>query len=189
MIHALRALLSDFLSTLVFLAIATATGDPRLAIIAGMATGLAQLVLQRMRRREVGATQWAGLVLTLAFGGAALALHDPRFVMAKPSVIHAALGAVMLRRGWMARYLPERAVSILPPALVIGAGHMWAALMFALSAANLVVALTLPLWVWAWFISIGAFGAKLVMLLGQYVLFRRTARGIIRQRNAIAVTA
>lgn len=188
MITALRELFSDFLSTLVFLAIAAATGRPALAIVAGMATGLTQLVVQHVRQREIGAMQWAGLVLTLAFGGAALALHDPRFVMAKPSLIHAALGVVMLRRGWMARYLPDGAVRLLPAGLVIGAGYAWAALMFGLAIANLVVALTLPLWVWAWFISIGAFGAKLLMLVAQYVLFRRTAR-IMRAQRTVPLTA
>ncbi len=189
MIHALRALLSDFLSTLVFLVLAAATGRPAIAVVAGMATGVAQLVLQYVRRREIGVMQWAALALTLVFGGAALLLHDPRFVMVKPSFIHVALGAVMLRRGWMAHYLPERAMSILPAALVISAGYAWAALMFGLGTANLVVAWTLPLWVWAWFISIGAVGAKLVMLLGQYVVFRRTARTVTRGPRAVAMTA
>jgi intracellular septation protein A len=176
MINVLRLLLADFLSTLVFVA------------IAAVATGMAQLLSCLLRQRPIDAMQWLGVLLTLVFGTATIALHDPRFIMAKPSIIYFALGAVMLRRGWLARYLPEHVVHILPPSLIIGAGRAWAMLMFGLGVTNLVVALTLPLWVWTWFISIGALGAKLVMLLGQYVLFRRIARGIIRQRNAIVVT-
>jgi intracellular septation protein len=94
----------------------------------------------------------------------------------------------MLRRGWMVRYLPERAVQILPAGLVVGAGYAWAMLMFGLALVNGVIALTLPMWIWGWFISIGVVGAKLVMLLVQYALFRWTARTIVRRRDiAVAV--
>lgn len=187
MIMALRLLLADFLSTLVFLVIAAATGNARLAVVAAVATGLIQLLLQLIRHQPIDAMQWFSLLLTLMFGGATLALHDPRFIMAKPSAIHAALGAIMLRRGWMVRYLPDGVARRLPPGLIIGAGQAWAVLMFGLGAANLMVALTLPLWVWSWFISIGALGVKLIMLLGQYVLFRWVAGRHIRTQQDVAL--
>ena len=60
---------------------------------------------------------------------------------------------------------------------------------FSLAATNLLVALTLPLWVWAWFISIGVPGAKLVMPVGQYVVFRRAARARNRADAGIIVAA
>ena len=47
-----------------------------------------------------------------------------------------------------------------------------AALMFVLGALNIVIALTLPFGVWAWFVSIGAIGAKIVAFLVQYAIFR-----------------
>ena len=158
-------------------------------MIAAVATGVVQLVLQLARGRPVDAMLWFSVLLTLMLGSVTIALHDPRFIMVKPSLIHAALGAVMLRRGWLARYLPAHAASVLPPALVIGAGRAWAALMFGLAAANLVIALTLPLWVWAWFISVGAIGAKFVLFLGQYVLFRRVARRTTQRDHVVALTA
>ncbi len=149
MILALRALLVDFLSTLVFIAIAGLTGQPRLAVIAAVATGLGQMLLQLARNRPIDAMQWFGLLLTLVFGTIALAFHDLRFIMVKPSIIHFALGAIMLRRGWMARYLPDSAAGSLPAELLDGAGHAWAALMFCLGGINLIVAFTMPLWVWS----------------------------------------
>jgi intracellular septation protein A len=189
MIHSLRLLLADFLSTLVFLIIATVTGQARLAVIAAVATGLIQLLLRLVRYQPIDALQWFSMLLTLIFGSATLALHDPRFIMAKPSIIHAAVGAIMLRRSWVARYLPARAVITLPPGLVIGAGRAWAALMFGLGIANLMVALTMPFWAWTWFISAGAFGAKVVMLCGQYIVFRSVARRAHRRNPATAVAA
>ena len=176
MIAALRILLADFLSTLVFLGFIAVTGQARVAVVAAVAVGLLQLLRQLLRHRPIDAMQWFGLLLTLVLGGATLAFHDPRFIMVKPSLIHAALGTIMLRRGWLARYLPERAARALPPGMIIGAGFAWAMLMFALSAANLVVALALPMRVWGWFISIGLLAAKLVMLLAQYAMFRHAAR-------------
>jgi intracellular septation protein A len=184
MIHAVRLVLADFLSTFVFVVIAAVTGQARLAVVAAVATGVGQLLLQLMRGQQVDAMRWFGVLLTLAFGSATIALHDPRIVMVKPSIVHCALGVVMLRRGWMVRYLPARAVAVLPPALVVGAGRVWAVLMFGLAVANLAVALTLPLGVWGWFISVGALGAKLIMLFGQYVVFRVVARRRMTLRSS-----
>ncbi len=189
MINAARLLLADFLSTLVFLAIATITGQARNAVIAAVATGLVQLLLRLLRHQPIDAMQWFGLLLSLLFGAATIALHDQRFIMAKPSFIHFALGTIMLRRGWMRRYRPEGTARALPPSLISGAGQAWALLMFGLGAANLAVALTLPLWVWSWFISIGALGAKRTMLLAQYVMFRRTAAARTRQHLGITAAA
>jgi intracellular septation protein len=189
MINALSLLLADFLSTLVFLAIAAATGQARIAVIAAVATGLVQLLLRLLRRQPIDPMLWFGLLLTLIFGAATIVLHDPRFIMAKPSIIHFVLGTIMLRRGWMIRYLPEGAVRMLPPSLIIRAGQAWALLMFGLGAANLVVALTLPLWVWAWLISIGALAAKLIMLFGQYVMLRRATSARTRQQSGVTMPA
>ena len=136
MTHAVRLVLADFLSTFVFVVIAAVTGQARLAVVAAVATGLGQLLLQLIRGRQVDAMLWFGVLLSLAFGSATIALHDPRFVMVKPSIVHCALGVVMLRRGWMVRYLPARAVAVLPPALVVGAGRVWAVLMFGLAVAE-----------------------------------------------------
>ena len=46
-----------------------------------------------------------GLVVVL--GGATMLTQNPRFMMVKPTIIHLAVAAVMLRPGWMIRYLPE----------------------------------------------------------------------------------
>jgi intracellular septation protein len=44
--------------------------------------------------------------------------------------------------------------------------------MIALGALNLLVALTMSIQAWAWFITVGAVGAKVVAFLVQYWVFR-----------------
>jgi intracellular septation protein len=87
-------------------------------------------------------------------------------------VIHWAIGAVMLRHGWMTRYLPPIARDNLPQSVMVYAGYAWAALMFVLGAINLVVATTMSFQAWAWFITFGAIGAKVVAFFVQYAIFR-----------------
>jgi intracellular septation protein len=105
-------------------------------------------------------------------------------VMIKPSIVHFAVGAVMLRHGWMVRYLPPVVRENIPEPVLVGAGYAWAALMFALGALNIVIALTLPFTVWAWFISVGAIGAKIVAFLVQYAIFHAILRRKLRKAGA-----
>jgi intracellular septation protein len=100
---ALLRLAEDFLSTIVFLAVYLPTGALLPAVGAAIAVGLARVALLKWRRRPVDAMQGLSLGLVVAFGAAALITDDSRFMMAKPSVIHFAVGAVMLRPGWMIR--------------------------------------------------------------------------------------
>ena len=58
--------------------------------------------------RPIDAMQWLALGLVAVLGAATLITQNGRFIMAKPTAIHWAIGTVMLRRGWMARYLPPR---------------------------------------------------------------------------------
>ena len=85
-----------------------------------MGLGMAQIGWQYARRQPIGSLQWLSMVLILASGTATCFTHDPRFVMLKPSVIYCIVGAVMLRRGWMNRYLPERAAPVADVATAFG---------------------------------------------------------------------
>ncbi len=57
---------------------------------------------------------YASLALVVVLGGATLLTKDPRFVLAKPSIGHFAIGAIMLRKGWMLRYLPPIVSETIP---------------------------------------------------------------------------
>ena len=177
---ALGQLLSDFLSAIVFLVIYGSTDNLYLATGAAIAVSLAQFTVFKMRGEPVDAMQWLVLGMVVVLGSATLITEDSRFVMMKPSIVHFAVGAVMLRRGWMMRYLPPIVRDNIPESVLLAAGYAWAALMFALGALNIVIALTLPFRVWAWFISVGAIGAKIVAFLLQYVIFRTILRRKLR---------
>jgi len=177
---ALAQLLSDFLSAIVFLIIYGSTENLYVATGTAIAVSLAQFTVSKIRRRPVDAMQWLVLGMVVVLGTATLITQDSRFIMIKPSIVHFAVGAVMLRRGWMMRYLPPIVRDNIPESILVSAGYAWAALMFTLGALNLVIALTLPFRVWAWFIAVGAIGAKVVAFLVQYVVFRTIVRRNLR---------
>jgi intracellular septation protein A len=177
---ALAQLAEDFLSTLVFLAVYLVFRDLAFAIGSALAVGAAQFGWMIWRRRPIELMQWLSLALVVVLGGAALMTDDPRFVMAKPSMVHFAIGAVMLRRGWMARYMPAILQDRIPESVFVVSGYAWAALMFILGLSNLYIAAYCSFAVWAWFISVGAIGAKIAALGVQYGVFQ-----VLMRRRAV----
>jgi intracellular septation protein len=173
---ALQQLLSDFLSAIVFLAVYGLGGSITLATTTAVGVGLAQVAVMKLRGRPIDLMQWLALGLVLVLGAATLITQDSRFIMVKPTVIHCAIGAVMLRHGWMTRYLPPIARDNLPVGVMVKAGYAWAALMFLLGGLNLFIAVTMSFQAWAWFISFGAVGAKVAAFLVQYLVFRSIVR-------------
>ena len=177
---ALRQLAEDFLSAFVFLGLYLATGNLPLAVGIAMAIGASQLALAKWRGRRLEVMQWLSLGLVITLGAVTLMTNDPRFIMAKPSLIHFAIGAVMLRRGWMDRYLPPLVKNNLPQRVILLTGYAWAGLMFVLGLANLYVAANYSPVAWGYFLSIGATGAKIVAFLAQYVVFQLLVRRHLR---------
>jgi intracellular septation protein A len=110
--------------------------------------------------------------------------NDPRFVMIKPSIIYAIVGVVMLKPGWMNRYLPPIARELVPDVAVIF-GFVWAGLMFASAALNLIVALNFSVATWAKVMSVYGPVSKLVLFAVQYPTMRAVA--IRRRRAGVAV--
>jgi intracellular septation protein A len=178
---AVRQLLWDFLTAIVFLAVYGLSGNLYLATSVAVGTAVVQFAVIRLQGRSIDSMQWLALGLAVVLGLATLITHDSRFMMAKPSIIHAAIGVVMLRPGWMIRYLPPIARDNLPEPLMVKAGYAWAALMFGLAALNLIIATAFEFRIWAWFISFGAVGAKVAAFLAQYAVFRAIVRRKLRQ--------
>src|SRR5260370_30137557 len=114
---------------------------------------------------------YASLALVVVLGSVTLLTQDPRFVLAKPSIAHFAIGAIMLKRGWMLRYMPPIVAETIPEYITI-AGYAWAALMFALGLGVIAVASTGYLKLWAFYVSVVALRATLAPLAQQYVAFR-----------------
>src|SRR4029077_2130606 len=162
---------ADFFSTILFLAIYLSTDNVLLATGVAIAGAIAQVIYSRLKGKPVGYMTWASLALVIVLGSATLLTQDPRFVLAKPSIAHFAIGAIMLKRGWMLRYMPPLVAETIPEYVTI-AGYAWAALMFALGAGVIAVASTGDIKLWAFYVSVVAIGAKVAAFAVQYVAFR-----------------
>ncbi|MES2198230.1 MAG: septation protein IspZ [Pseudomonadota bacterium] len=164
-------LAQDFFSTILFLAIYLITDNVVLATAVAIAGAVAQVIYSRVKGQPLSYMTWASLGLVIVLGGATLLTHDPRFVLAKPAIGHFAVGAIMLKRGWMLRYMPPIVTETVPE-YVTAAGYAWAALMFVLGAGTIAVAATGDLKLWAFYISVVLIGAKVAAFGVQYVAFR-----------------
>jgi intracellular septation protein len=164
-------LLLDMASTLFFLVLVLLTGNVPLSVVFATALGVAQIGWQFSRQKQIDALQWVSLVLVLGSGAATLITSDPRFVMLKPSVIYLIVGIVMLKPGWMNRYLPPVAMEVVPDIAVIF-GYVWSGLMFFSAALNIAVALTFSLLTWAWFMPIYVIVSKAALFLIAYATMR-----------------
>jgi intracellular septation protein len=162
---------ADFFSTILFLAIYLATDNVLLATGVAIAGAIAQVIYSRVKGKELGSMTWASLALVIVLGSATLLTHDPRFVLAKPAIGHFAIGAIMLKRGWMLRYLPPIVTQNIPEYVTL-AGYAWAALMFALGAGTIGIAMTGDMKLWTFYVTVVLVGAKIAAFAIQYIAFR-----------------
>ena len=178
-------LLSDFLSTIVFLVLFAITGDVLLATVVAVLAALAQLIYARIKGIRLDVMTWASLALVIALGAATLLTHDPRFVLLKPSIGHFAIGGIMLRKNWMLRYMPPLVVENAPDLITLS-GYAWAALMFVLGAGVIAVAMTGNIWLWGFYVGVIAMGAKVVAFAIQYIALRIVIARRLRKAAATA---
>jgi intracellular septation protein len=182
LLEAGKLLLIDLAATLFFLVLYLLTHNVALSVILGMALGIAQIGWQLVRRMPIDTMQWLSLFLVLAAGTVTLITDDPRFVMIKPSVIYFIVGVVMLKRGWINRYLPPIAIELVPDIAVI-LGYAWSGVMFFSAALNLIVALNFSVLTWSVTMSIYGIGSKVVMFLIGYAVMRTIGRARHRRRQ------
>ena len=182
MFEAGKLLLVDMAATLFFLVLYLLTHNIALSVVLGMALGIAQIGWQLARRRPIDTMQWMSLFLVLGAGTVTLMTDDPRFVMMKPSVIYLVVGVVMLRRGWMNRYLPPIAIALVPDVAVI-VGYAWSAMMFFSAVLNVIVALNFSVVTWSVTMSIYGIASKLLMFLIGYAAIRTMAGRRVRQQR------
>src|SRR5512139_1737556 len=152
-------LATDFLSAIVFLVIYLITDNVVLATSVAVAGAIAQVVHARIKGTQLNFMTYASLALVVVLGTVTLLTNDARFMLAKPSIAHFAIGAIMLKRGWMLRYVPPLVAETVPE-YVTAAGYAWSALMFVIGAGMIAVASTGDLKLWAFYISVVAGGAK-----------------------------
>ena len=183
LLSAARPLLTDLASTILFFCIYAATGRLVVAVALGLGLAAGQIGWELLRRRPVDTLQWISALVVLSSGSAALITNNPVFVMVKPSLIYLLVGAAMLKRGWMNRYLPPRALEFVPD-LAITFGTVWAGLMFFSAALNLVLALNLSVTAWGLAMSAWGIASKTTLFLSQYGLMKFIGR---RRASSFAV--
>jgi intracellular septation protein A len=180
-----RFLALDMASTLVLLVVLQLTHSIPLAAGIGIAIAFGQVGYDLLRKKPIHPMLWLSLILVVVSGGATLFTQDARFIMIKPSVVSIAVGLVMLKRGWMDRYLPPIAVEIVPDIAIIF-GYVWAGSMFFAAALNIVLALRLDAVTWASAMSIYHTASVIGLFLIQYATMRYIGG---RRRRAASVDA
>ncbi|WP_316229398.1 inner membrane-spanning protein YciB [Bradyrhizobium sp. SZCCHNR1070] len=180
---ALLELGTDFLSAIVFFVLYLVSGSAVLGTSVAIATAIAQVAYARAKGRPLGFMTYASLGLVVVLGTVTLLTNDPRFMFAKPAIAHFAVGIIMLKRGWMSRYVPPVVAETIPE-YVMAAGYAWAALMFVLGIGTIAVAMTGDLKLWAIYISVVAAGAKVAAFAIQFITFRLVTTSRIRAARA-----
>lgn len=166
-----KLLLFDMASTLFFLILYLLTKNIPLAVALGIVMGFAQIGWLAARKNPIDAMQWMSLILVVVSGASTMITHDPRFVMVKPTLIYIVVGVVMLKRGWMKRYLPTVAMEVVADMVVIF-GFVWSGLMFFSAALNLIIALNFSVVIWGLFMTVYGIVSKLSLFLIQYASMR-----------------
>jgi intracellular septation protein len=160
----MRTLLADMAAGLLFFAVLTLTNDIYKATLAGVVFGVGVACRIWVKTRRLEPMQLLGLGLVLVLGSATIVLHDPRFMMYKPTVYFVCAGLVMLKPGWMYRYMPKATnVQALPTASVRArrrfievAGAVYCAVTLSMALINALLALYASQKSWALFNAAGA---------------------------------
>jgi len=187
-VHAGKWLAADLFSTLMFVGLYALTHSIYVATGLGIAAGVAQVAYLKYRRAPIDLMQWLSLGLVVVFGGASLVTRDPRFIMLKPTLIYAAIGAVMLKRGWMTRYMPPISL-VWARGLGEAFGYVWAGMMFLTAALNVALVAHGDLRLWVWWLGVFPIASKMALIVVQYATMRLVIRARIRAGTAAAPTA
>jgi intracellular septation protein A len=174
LLYALRPLASDFFPTIVFAVLVAMHASVPVATGGALLAAVLQVAFQKLTKRPVPLLQWASVGLVVVFGAVSFMTNDVRFLMVKPSIIYVAIGVVMLKRGWMLRYLPPIAGGHADQ-LMIRWGYAWSGLMFVSAVANLAVAWGFPS-LWPAYLAVVPMASKLILFAVQYASMRFIVR-------------
>jgi intracellular septation protein len=175
LLQSAKFLALDMASTIFFLTLYTVTKSIPISVAAGVALGVAQILWEIARKRPIETMQWMSLFLVVVGGAAALFTNDARFITIKASVIYVIIGVVMLKPGWMNRYLPPEALAVVPD-VAVAFGFVWVGLMFVTAALNIVLALNLDAAKWAETMSLWGTGSMIGLFLVQFSVMRFIGR-------------
>jgi intracellular septation protein A len=181
-LYAVRPLVYDSLGIIVFAVLVMLGVDVLAAAIVGAVIAAAVVLFDLARHHPVPALQWISLVLMLVSAAATYLTNDPRFVMVKPSVVYLLVGGVMLKPGWMNRYVPEDSLPLVGD-LMTFFGFIWAGLMFLTALLNLVIAVRFTS-IWPEFIAVFPLASKIALFLIHFASVRIIARRRLAERES-----
>jgi intracellular septation protein len=178
-LNAAKFLLLDLASTIFFLIIFLLTHNTVLSVVLGTVLGLVQIAIPLIQRKPVHSLEWMSLFLVIAAGTATILTDDPRVMLLKPSLIYAIVGIVMLKAGWIIRYLPPIAKAVAPD-VAVAVGYVWAAVMFVTAAVNAMVAVTYSVQTWASVMLVFGIVSKVAIFIIGFLAIRLTTVRRIR---------
>lgn len=181
LLYAIGPMLFDSLGVLVFAVLLVAGAGIVPATIAGTVVALGVVGSELARGKKVSALQWISLASVLFTAAATLFTGDPRFMMVKPTIVYLIVGSVMLRRGWLNRYIPPEQLAIVGD-VMDRFGTIWAALMFASAGLNLVIALFFTAW-WPLFIGIFPLASKFGLFAVHIAVVHFITQARLRRRG------
>ena len=180
LLYAIGPMLFDSLGILVFAVLLVAGAGIVPATVAGTVVALAVVGYELVRGKKVAALQWISLASVLFTAAATLFTGDPRFVMAKPTIVYLIVGTVMLRKGWLNRYIPSEQLAIVGD-VMDRFGMIWAALMFVSAALNLIIALFFTSW-WPLFVGIFPLASKFTLFAAHVAVVHVITQARLRRR-------
>ena len=187
LIRAFAPIAYDSLGVLAFAALIALHVNLTVVTAIGVAISIAVIVWEYFSRGKVPALQWVSLALVFASAAATLFTGDARFLMVKPTVIYLAIGAAMLQRGWMVRYVaPDRQALVAD--LMTTFGYVWAGLMFVTGILNLIVAIWFSAW-WPAFIAVFPMVTKIALFAVQFSFVYASGRARARRDREAAEAA
>lgn len=158
-------------------------GGIYVATVVLMGAMVALALVDFLRFRKVSPMHALSTVLVLVFGGATLALHDPRFLKIKPTLLLWLMGLAFLGSQWIgAQPLAQR---LMEPALAtpvaftrqqwLRVNLVWVAAYLLLGGLNLYVANVASEQAWVYFKGFGLTIALIALGLGQALWLQRRA--------------
>jgi intracellular septation protein A len=180
LLYAVGPMIFDSLGVIVFAVLLGVGVGIVPATIAGMVVAVAVVGHELVRGRPVAALQWISLAMVIFSAAATMLTGDPRFVMAKPSVVYLIVGAAMLRRGWLNRYIPPEQVELVGD-VMDRFGYVWAAMMFFTAVANLVIAIGFTAW-WPLFVGVFPLASKAALFAVHFSVVQWIGQARLRRR-------
>ena len=180
LLYAIGPMLFDSLGILVFAVLLVSGAGIVPATIAGTVVALGVVGYELARGKKVAALQWISLASVLLTAAATLFTGDPRFVMAKPTIVYLIVGTVMLHKGWLNRYIPPQQLAIVGD-VMDRFGMIWAALMFTSAALNLIIALFFTPW-WPLFVGIFPLASKFTLFAVHVAVVHVITQARLRRR-------